>query len=396
MSVLNDSTYEKDIPSRRAMYPYEEQLLTSCLEYLSLTREDYVDQIRRCGPLSESTKQSLEINEEDHGKAIMIFTIVTIIFLPLSFVTSYLGMNTSDIRDMESRQSLFWSIAIPLTAVTMGSILFISYNGDELRDTIGATYRTLTGKQDRATTARGISVAQRKRARNLANATDTLDYGSLADEAEYMDPRADGRPLPYNPPEIDDELDTRMLYPAKRLTAVAYNAGRAGSASPPPAPQHEAAMIPPVKAIRKTTLAPPPPPPPRQERDDAAYARDAYTRSTRPTRPAPPSGTRLAYPIPSTAYYAPPAPHYMPPAPTYPRLAQPARSHAYRSRVDDTRRYDDEWGYYPPPPPPPPVPVYNDVNGDARDDDMPRYDWARKRHARDEHRRGRREDYPRR
>jgi Mg2+ and Co2+ transporter CorA len=127
MQVLDDSTYEKDLPSRRAMYPYEKQLLISCLDHLSLTREDYADQIRRCGPLSESTKQSLEINEEDHGKAIMIFTIVTIIFLPLSFVTSYLGMNTSDIRDMESRQSLFWSIAIPLTAVTMGSILFISY-----------------------------------------------------------------------------------------------------------------------------------------------------------------------------------------------------------------------------------------------------------------------------
>ncbi|KAF2466121.1 uncharacterized protein BDR25DRAFT_79625, partial [Lindgomyces ingoldianus] len=161
-AVLNPTSYPNDIPSRGAMFPHERLVLQSCLESLLDAKADFSEMIEKCGPLSESTKQSAEINEEDHGKAILVFTVVTIIFLPLSFVTSYLGMNTSDIRDMTSKQSLFWEIAIPLTAVTMGSILLIAYNGDEIRDNIASYARLFTGKQDTRTSARGITVAQRK------------------------------------------------------------------------------------------------------------------------------------------------------------------------------------------------------------------------------------------
>lgn len=92
MRVLDDTSYEQDTLSRKSMFSYEQILLQSCLDDLQLVSEDYADLIRRCGPLSNRTKQSLEINEEDHGKAIMVFTVVTVIFLPLSFATSYLGM----------------------------------------------------------------------------------------------------------------------------------------------------------------------------------------------------------------------------------------------------------------------------------------------------------------
>jgi hypothetical protein len=187
MSVLNDATYPVDIPSRRALYSYERILLNSCLDNLTLTREEYEDQIRRCGPLSNSTKQSAEINEEDHGKAILVFTVVTVIFLPLSFVTSYLGMNTSDIRDMDNKQSLFWEIALPLTMGIMATMLAIAYNGDEIRDFTSSIYRFVTGKQDRRLSARGISVLQRERAaKNPADSPTTL---SMADDAEYVGPK---------------------------------------------------------------------------------------------------------------------------------------------------------------------------------------------------------------
>lgn len=189
MSVLDDMTYKSDIPSRRAMFPYERLLLESCREYLGMTAQEYRYLLARCGPLSDSTKQSLEITE-DHGKAIMVFTIVTVIFLPLSFVTSFLGMNTTDIRDMGSSSSLFWAIAVPLTAITMASVLYIGYNGDDLRDLFGMLYRIATGKQSRSAGARGISVAQRTLARKQTNGTNiSLDFSSIADEAEFADPR---------------------------------------------------------------------------------------------------------------------------------------------------------------------------------------------------------------
>lgn len=58
----------------------------------------------------------IEVRKESNSKAITIFTIVTVIFLPLSFVTSYLGMNSVDIRDGTFKQSLFWIIALPSAA----------------------------------------------------------------------------------------------------------------------------------------------------------------------------------------------------------------------------------------------------------------------------------------
>ncbi|KAI4651781.1 hypothetical protein J4E93_001977 [Alternaria ventricosa] len=162
LEVIDDSTYEKPSPSRRAMHPYEEALGRACLDHLALVRLDYVDLMRRCAPLSDRTKQILEINEEDHGKAIMVFTVVTVIFLPLSFVTSYFGMNASDIRDMDETQAVFWSVAIPLTCVTVGSCLLIGYNGDSLRDLISSMYRKTMRKESATVEAASITVAQRQ------------------------------------------------------------------------------------------------------------------------------------------------------------------------------------------------------------------------------------------
>lgn len=59
------------------------------------------------------------MNKDRQETAIFIFTVVTVIFLPLSTVSSYLGMNTSDIRDMQSKQWVFWAAAVPLTVVVL-------------------------------------------------------------------------------------------------------------------------------------------------------------------------------------------------------------------------------------------------------------------------------------
>ncbi|KAJ5161828.1 hypothetical protein N7492_007220 [Penicillium capsulatum] len=72
--------------------------------------------------------QRVDIIQEDHGKAILVFTIVSTIFLPLSFVSSYMGMNTSDIRDMEPSQALFWQAATPFTVVVVATVLVVAYN----------------------------------------------------------------------------------------------------------------------------------------------------------------------------------------------------------------------------------------------------------------------------
>ena len=257
--VLDDATYAQDMLPRRAMFSYERSLLRSCLDNLATTREEYAELIRRCGPLSDSTKQSLEITEEDHGKAIMVFTTVTVIFLPLSFVTSYLGMNTNDIRNMNNRQSLFWVIALPLTLTTMAVCLYISYKGATLRDQLSSLYRAATGKEDQSTSARGISVAQRKRARVLpSNTSSMIDTSTLEDEAEYASPQ---------PEFIFDEY-------SRKATMATYlpESGKAIEYGFDPEPV-KASMPPPQSRIAYTSHLDPP-------MTKVAAAAQEYTRPT--------------------------------------------------------------------------------------------------------------------
>lgn len=58
-------------------------------------------------------------NKDRQENAIFAFTVVTIIFLPLSTVAGILGMNTNDVRNMNVDQWVFWATAIPLLLVIL-------------------------------------------------------------------------------------------------------------------------------------------------------------------------------------------------------------------------------------------------------------------------------------
>lgn len=73
-------------------------------------------------------RNSIEVRSENNNKAIYVFTAVTVIFLPLSFVTGLLGMNTYDIRNLTHGQWLFWATALPFTfAVLIICLCIVNY-----------------------------------------------------------------------------------------------------------------------------------------------------------------------------------------------------------------------------------------------------------------------------
>ncbi|EAW07142.1 uncharacterized protein ACLA_018460 [Aspergillus clavatus NRRL 1] len=113
----------RDLDEKKAMY----QELNSSIEKL---RRRVVRQI--------------DLRQDNNSKAILVFTIVTLIFLPMSFITSYFGMNTVDIRDMDLGQSVFWAVAAPFTTLTVGVCMLIAYQGDRLRE---AVIQALVGSQ---------------------------------------------------------------------------------------------------------------------------------------------------------------------------------------------------------------------------------------------------------
>lgn len=84
--------------------------------------------------LEEQTAWSIEIYDSDHNKAIFVFGVVTIVFLPLSFFTSYFGMNTVDIREMGSDQADFWTVALPISVGVVGLTMVVAYFGDRIRN----------------------------------------------------------------------------------------------------------------------------------------------------------------------------------------------------------------------------------------------------------------------
>lgn len=104
------------------------------LENLQREYADLCDLRENSNSLINRTIQLVNIRLEDHGKAILVFTIVTIVFLPLSFVSSFFGMNFSDIRDMESTQRLFWIISGSLTVGTVGFAIFLAFYGGAIVD----------------------------------------------------------------------------------------------------------------------------------------------------------------------------------------------------------------------------------------------------------------------
>lgn len=86
--------------------------------------EQRADEFRRYGwyaeDLGKAIANKVDWTKDRQENAIYAFTIVTIVFLPISAVSSIFGMNTSDVRDMEQGQWLYWAVALP---VTFGIIL---------------------------------------------------------------------------------------------------------------------------------------------------------------------------------------------------------------------------------------------------------------------------------
>ena len=55
----------------------------------------------------------------------MVFTFVTIIFLPLSFFTSYFGMNLKGVIDTDRTERYFWAVSGSVTVCVVSlTILF--------------------------------------------------------------------------------------------------------------------------------------------------------------------------------------------------------------------------------------------------------------------------------
>ncbi|KAK3294459.1 uncharacterized protein B0H64DRAFT_188360 [Chaetomium fimeti] len=92
-------------------------------EYSHKMLMDLLDLKQKAAALAEARSTSQQ------GRVVMLFTIVTIIFLPLSFFTSYFGQNISDITgdDKNPSSQELWRYGAPISVVVILSALLVAY-----------------------------------------------------------------------------------------------------------------------------------------------------------------------------------------------------------------------------------------------------------------------------
>lgn len=83
LRVLDHRSFERQTQDRIDLFPSEADCLTVGLNSIRSTSINLENIEDRAHYLREQLKQSVEILEEDHGKAILVFTLITTIFLPL-------------------------------------------------------------------------------------------------------------------------------------------------------------------------------------------------------------------------------------------------------------------------------------------------------------------------
>ncbi|VBB79618.1 Putative protein of unknown function [Podospora comata] len=99
---------------------YRQLLIDEIISFTDRRDKEFSELRSHASHLEEFNRNKLDTTRDRQERAIYAFTIVTIVFLPLSSIASIFGMNSADVRDMEVGQWAYWVTAVP---VTVGVVL---------------------------------------------------------------------------------------------------------------------------------------------------------------------------------------------------------------------------------------------------------------------------------
>ncbi|KAJ6150055.1 hypothetical protein N7471_001254 [Penicillium samsonianum] len=157
LNVINPHSFRITTESRVSSFELEKARLNKLIGQLNAELSAISLLNIKLDSLANQTRSGVDVRQEDQGKAILVFTIVTVVFMPLSFVTSYLGMNTTDIRNTNSSQTLFWAISAPLTVGIITIVLLVAFQVDRIREAFDAfwTYDSTLAARSGSAVLRG-------------------------------------------------------------------------------------------------------------------------------------------------------------------------------------------------------------------------------------------------
>lgn len=98
-------------------------------------------------------QQSLAVEEAKRAgvqaRSVIVFTAITIVFLPLSFFTSYFGMNVTDIANTVHSSKYFWLIAGPISGTIIIAVFVVTKHLSAIRDPVSDEESATVNYSDR-------------------------------------------------------------------------------------------------------------------------------------------------------------------------------------------------------------------------------------------------------
>ncbi|KAH8121649.1 hypothetical protein LI328DRAFT_158084 [Trichoderma asperelloides] len=168
--------------------------------------------------LERETTYKMEWTKDRQENAIYAFTLVTIIFLPLSAISSIFGMNTNDIRNMDFDQWLYWAIALPVTVIIIVAGLW-------WMDELGNTTDWLLGARKRSSEYGKSSISGAGRSGPAEPVVEYDSIGRSSDEmpvVAYRRARHRRRTRRSYAADVDDPIATVPLPPRRRNSFYKY------------------------------------------------------------------------------------------------------------------------------------------------------------------------------
>lgn len=87
VEVLRPSSFRVTDQARSSNFPHEEQYLLGQVDQCDAALRVLDNMLQETRSFGDDVKRRVEAVQEDHGKAILVFTVITTIFLPLTFIT---------------------------------------------------------------------------------------------------------------------------------------------------------------------------------------------------------------------------------------------------------------------------------------------------------------------
>lgn len=122
---LDPVSFKNASMARKTRFPYERKAIERITKAVGDRIANCEELRERLTRLAKQNVQLVETQQDDNNRVIVVFTIVTIIFLPASFVTGYFGMNINGINGHST--GLFWGIAVGATLFVMGCCGLLAY-----------------------------------------------------------------------------------------------------------------------------------------------------------------------------------------------------------------------------------------------------------------------------